>query len=767
MLITLTGYLTITLTTLHNREQAIDNLKMRAYISAKELANYQVDIILATEVFLQQLAQVADIQDPSAPHCSDFLAKILKLNPRFVNVGIPLPNGDLRCNALPLSRPVNVADRVYFQNAITHRQFSIGTFQHDRAAKTTSINFAYPVIEQPSNRLLGVAVAVVGLDWWSEKLKGSELPAGSVAYINDSSGKTIASYPERTRQSPPLALNTINTISTRSDSDGVQRVYSHLYLIKNSPSEYFTLSVGIPLGSALQIIHRHFYIALFMYTLIMLLLTWVVARMLRKGVLQPIEDLTTATQQLQKGVYQPITLGQGVMELKQLKSQFEQMARVRLEAEKKIWLQAHTDLLTGLPNRYMLNYQLADSIQSAQQQQHQLALLFLDLDNFKEINDTLGHDTGDDLLRKVAERIKRWLAEDGQVARQGGDEFTIMLVEQAAIEQINQRCDGLAELLRKPYQVDQNRLYITVSIGIAIYPEDGRTVEDLLKSADQAMFAAKREGRNRIRHFDQHMQSAIANKRAMINDLHTALKNQLVVYYQPIFDYASQRVNKAEALLRWQHPEKGMISPAEFIPLAEESGLIIKIGQWLFEQVCQDISTFKSVYGEEFQVSINVSPIQLADKETQPTRWIEILDQLQLRSRDIVIEITEGVMLDPKKETVNKLMTFRDSGIEVALDDFGTGYSSLAYIHQYDIDYLKIDRCFINNLTPESDALALCEAMILMAHKLGIKVVAEGVETREQASLLQQIGCDHLQGYLLSPPRPLSDFLASAPANLP
>jgi EAL domain-containing protein (putative c-di-GMP-specific phosphodiesterase class I) len=273
------------------------------------------------------------------------------------------------------------------------------------------------------------------------------------------------------------------------------------------------------------------------------------------------------------------------------------------------------------------------------------------------------------------------------------------------------------------------------------------------------MFAAKNDGRNRYKHFDPAMLTAALHKRALINDLREAIHDQLVVYYQPIFDCRTQSLTKAEALVRWQHPQRGLISPADFIPLAEESGLIIGIGQFVFEQVCRDLPHLKQHYSDAFQVSINVSPIQFANEKSQLPQWINHLHNHQLRNNDIIIEITEGVMLDPNKTTINTLALFQTHGIEIALDDFGTGYSSLAYIYQYKIDYLKIDRSFIANLAQGSDALALCEAMILMAHKLGIQVIAEGVETDKQANLIQHINCDFIQGYLIAKPQPFTALM--------
>lgn len=761
-LITLPGYLVISAEMLENRQQALLTLEQQVEATANELAALQRRILVDTEVYLAHLAQLPEVQDPAAPVCGEFLAKILKFNTQFVNLGVPLANGDLLCNAHPLDRHINVFDRPYYQDALTNRRFSIGTFQYDRAANTTSINFGYPVIDTITDEVRGVAVAVVSLAWWMNYLESSSLPESSTAFITDSKATLIANYPAN----PDELGRAVTDINGQSQAeqligeDGIRRMKYSIPLLHNADEEFFIVTIGVPTDAVLKRINRRFYVSLLLFSLVMLSIYLISSRVLKNGVLAPIEALTDASRKLQRGIFEPTKTNQGVIELTQLKQQFEQMAETRLEAERQIWIQANIDSLTAIPNRYMLNYQLSQTLDHAKQNDKKLGLLLLDLDNFKDINDTLGHDAGDKLLREVAGRLKGVIREPDLLARLGGDEFTIVLTDLSEINRINELCEQILKQLAEPIKVDEHRLFITTSIGVAIYPTDGGTVEEMLKSADQAMFAAKRDGRNRFKYFDPTMQEAILHKRELISDLRDAIDTELVVYYQPILDCASERITKAEALVRWQHPEKGLISPAEFIPLAEESGLIVAIGQKVFEQVCKDLPALKQAYDDTFQVSINVSPIQFAHERTQLTDWVHSLDAQHLLCSDIVVEITEGVMLDPNHETINKLMVFRDRGVQVALDDFGTGYSSLAYIHQYDIDYLKIDRRFISNLEADSDALALCEAMVLMAHKLGIQVVAEGVETIEQAELIRSVGCDFIQGFLISTPRPL-DVLIS------
>jgi EAL domain-containing protein (putative c-di-GMP-specific phosphodiesterase class I) len=302
-------------------------------------------------------------------------------------------------------------------------------------------------------------------------------------------------------------------------------------------------------------------------------------------------------------------------------------------------------------------------------------------------------------------------------------------------------------------------VYITASIGVTFYPEDGSETDTLLKNADQAMYAAKAQGRNRYSFFTSSMQEAAQARKRLLNDLRIALNDrQFRVYYQPIMELASGSIHKAEALIRWQHPVRGLISPAEFIPVAEETGLIVDIGDWMFREAARQVSLWRTKRHSAFQVSVNVSPVQFHNDRVGHDAWLDCLAQLGLPGQSVVVEITEGLLMDARPAITDQLLRFRDNGVQVALDDFGTGYSSLSYLKKFDIDYIKIDQSFVRNLAPGSEDLVLCEAIIVMAHKLGMKVVAEGVETEAQRALLAACGCDYAQGYLFSRPVPAEEF---------
>jgi len=428
-------------------------------------------------------------------------------------------------------------------------------------------------------------------------------------------------------------------------------------------------------------------------------------------------------------------------------------------ADDLIWQQAHFDSLTGLPNRRMFYDRFEVEIKNVDCKNSSLALLFLDLDRFKEINDSLGHSVGDQLLKLVTLRLKECLRETDTLARLGGDEFTIILSELDDLRVIDVITQRILNALQKPFELGDQLIHISGSIGIVCYPENSSNIEGLLSCADQAMYHAKKQGRNGYSFFNQCMQEASKNRIKLINDLHKAInEQQFHVVYQPIVNLATKQIGKAEALIRWHHPLMGQISPSHFIPLAEETGLIIKIGQWVFRQAAEQVKSWRTRYNPSFQISVNKSPIQFQDKNVHYETWSAQLKSLDLPGQSIVVEITEGLLMDNDEQINQKLLCFRDHSIPVALDDFGTGYSSLSYLKKFHIDYLKIDQAFVRNIVLNSDDIALCEAIIVMAHKLGIKVIAEGIETEQQRELLTTMGCDYGQGYLFSKPVPPEEF---------
>jgi diguanylate cyclase (GGDEF)-like protein/PAS domain S-box-containing protein len=428
-------------------------------------------------------------------------------------------------------------------------------------------------------------------------------------------------------------------------------------------------------------------------------------------------------------------------------------------SEAMIWQQVNFDPLTQLPNRRMFHDRLEHDIMKSRRDGQRIAILFIDLDHFKEINDTLGHHQGDILLVEAARRIRACVRESDTVARLGGDEFTVILSDLSAVAPVDSIAQKILDVLQSPFELGQEQAYVSASIGITLYPDDARDIDDLLKHADQAMYAAKGAGRNRFSYFTPALQVAALNRMRLTNDLRSALKgDQFRVYFQPIVHLRTGRIHKAEALIRWQHPQRGLVSPLEFIPLAESSGLILDIGEWVFKESARWAKRWRAEIDPRFQVSVNQSPLEFQREGKGYEGWFEHLATLGIEGDAVVVEITEGLLLDASTGVTDKLLALRDAGIQVALDDFGTGYSSLSYLKKFDIDYLKIDRSFTRNLAPDTSDMALSEAIIVMAHKLGLRVIAEGVETQQQCDLLSEAGCDYGQGYLFARPMPGEDF---------
>lgn len=444
------------------------------------------------------------------------------------------------------------------------------------------------------------------------------------------------------------------------------------------------------------------------------------------------------------------------------------------ESDERVWRQANFDTLTRLPNRRLFRDRLEQEVKKAHRAGLRAALLFIDLDRFKEVNDLLGHDAGDQLLKQAALRLSECVRETDTVARLGGDEFTVILSELEDIAHVELIAQKLLARLAEPFRLGTEVAYVSGSIGITLYPADAEEPEELIRNADQAMYAAKSAGRNQFSYFTRSMQEQARIRLRLGRDLRNALRSgQLQVHYQPVVDLVTGRIAKAEALLRWNHPTQGLVAPSQFIPLAEESGMINEIGDWVFREAAAWSQRWGAQRGAPFQISVNKSPVQFLSQD-EDTSWTEHLESLGLAGNSIAIEITEGILLNASATVSDKLLEYRDAGIQVAIDDFGTGYSSMAYLKKFDIDYLKIDQSFVRDLTADESDRAIAESIIVMAHRLGLKVIAEGIETNEQETLLAAAGCDYGQGFLYAGAAPPADFermlaqefqVASGPAH--
>ncbi len=423
----------------------------------------------------------------------------------------------------------------------------------------------------------------------------------------------------------------------------------------------------------------------------------------------------------------------------------------RRRTEVQVAYLAHHDALTGLPNRVLLRERL-DRALAQIGRGHGFAVLCLDLDKFKPVNDTLGHPVGDKLLQAVGERLSACVREVDTVARLGGDEFAIVQADIAGPQDAGKLAARIVEAVSRPFELDGHRVTIGTSIGIAVAPDDGHDQDTLLKNADIALYRAKSEGRGVFRSFEPGMDADLHQRDRLELELRQALPNgELELFYQPLVSLVSDRVVSFEALLRWRHPQRGLVSPGEFIPIAEETGLIIPIGEWALRQACLDAASWPA----EVDVAVNISAIQLMNSHLLEA-VVDALDAAGLEAHRLELEITESVLLCDSEPMIHQLRQLRHLGIKIALDDFGTGYASLNYLCRFPFDKLKIDQSFVRDLVRTAEAATIVRAIIDLGGSLGMRITAEGVETQEQAARLRDAGCTEVQGYLFSRPVPYS-----------
>jgi diguanylate cyclase (GGDEF)-like protein/PAS domain S-box-containing protein len=430
----------------------------------------------------------------------------------------------------------------------------------------------------------------------------------------------------------------------------------------------------------------------------------------------------------------------------------------RTYAEEQIKHLAYHDALTGLPNRLLFKDRLTVALSHAQRDHTRLAVLFLDLDRFKVINDSLGHNIGDQLLQAVAARVQSCVRESDTVARLGGDEFTLLLPSLIRSEDAAPVAQKILEAVRYPFHLEGREFFITTSIGISLFPEDGLDAETLIKNADTAMYQAKEQGRDNYQLFNAYINAKALQRIALEHGLRRALSNkELAVHYQPIFDLRSGRISGMEALLRWKHPEMGNIPPGTFIPIAEAIGVMTPIGGWALREACMQTKAWHDAGFRNLTLAVNLSVTQLQAPDLV-ARVKETLDETGLPPRLVELEITESSAMQSPEQSIRTLYDLKKLGIRISLDDFGTGHSSLAYLKRFPIDTLKIDQSFVRDITSDPDTAAIVTAIIAMAHSLRLKVIAEGVEFTEQATFLKRYACDQMQGFLIRPPVPAHEF---------
>ncbi|MAY42851.1 MULTISPECIES: EAL domain-containing protein [unclassified Neptuniibacter] len=432
----------------------------------------------------------------------------------------------------------------------------------------------------------------------------------------------------------------------------------------------------------------------------------------------------------------------------------------RKQAEEQIQYQANYDALTGLANRHLLLERFSTALDYASRAGDKVSLFFIDLDRFKQVNDSLGHSFGDRLIAEAAKRLHGCIRKTDTAARLGGDEFAIVCSGMPGVANIDSALTKILKVMSEPYYIDRQKIVLSASIGVTIFPNDGVSIEELTRNADSAMYKAKEKGGNTYQFFTEEMHAESLRRHIMEGYLRSALENQeFVLNYQPIVETVSKKIVGCEALIRWHSPELGLVNPVDFIPLAEETGLIIPIGEWVLQEACKQTALFIKQVPDNFFISVNVSSYQFRNVDMCAVVK-KTLSQVSLSPSVLALEITESLMMNEDVAVREQLQELRNYGVSISIDDFGTGYSSLSYLHKYPLSTLKIDKEFIQELATNESKSLLVDAIISMSKSLGLKVIAEGIEEEAQVEILRDKGCEYLQGYLFSRPIELTEFKA-------
>lgn len=902
----LPAFLLVLYSTFEQRRAAAEYAETDALKTAQAVAEAHRSTSSSVLQVLKGLSTLAEIPDSkSAGPCNKMLQNILRFSPDYANAGVALSNGDVVCSALPLSTPLNVEDRVFFQRTVETRAFSIGDYQVGRIADKRGIHFGYPLLTA-DKQLWGVVFILLDLSRLNERLAETpHLDDGDIVFLLDGNGTILARYPEHEKHAAesiaelPLyqkILQSNGEGAFDTDAlDGVRRIFAFTPLF-SKPACCAYAVVGVPAEVVYANSNRAFIRNVLLMVgmgLLVLVLAWVGGNVL---VLKRVRALSGAAKKMgQRDLTARSGLPHDDEEMGQLARSFDEMAD-NLEAwqtqvleskheietlgyrnqlildsagegicgvdregriifinpagatmlgypvdelhglpmhqtvhcrkadgsafpleecpmhaaiedgvshqgsdemlwrkdgsgfyadytvipmresgqiagavvtfrditerkshEEQLAHQATHDTLTGLANRAILDDRLGFLIERATREKSSVALLLLDLDRFKEINDSLGHGAGDELLRSMAMRLTDLMRDSDTVARLGGDEFVI-LVEMNTADSAIPVAQKILEALNTPFIISGHEVFASASIGISLYPKDGANGEDLLKNADVAMYLAKKHGRSQFRFYNEKMNASSVERLNLETSLRRAVDNgELLLYYQPQVNLHSGEIIGAEALIRWQHPEMGLVSPAKFIPLAEETGLIFPIGEWVMRTACAQIKTWQNAGVVTPTVAVNLSAHQFRQRHLVKMTTGVLLGS-GIDARYLELEMTESAVMEDADRVIKVLRELKEMGATISIDDFGTGYSSLSYLKQFAIDKLKVDQSFVREIARDPSDAAIVIAIITMAHSLGLKVIAEGVETEGQLEYLRSHDCDEMQGYFFSRPVPSGDF---------
>lgn len=750
-------------TALEQRRSATVEAQETALRLARLASSNQGQLIGGVRQLLVSLSQLPEIRARDAEACSAFLSKLLQQYPLYANLGAARADGTLLCSALPVHAPVNLSDRAYFQRAIQTRDFAIGDYQIGRITGKATVNFGYPVIED--GRIEAVIFSALDLTWLNRLASEAELPPGSTFSVIDRNGTVLVQYPDPERWVGRSLKNAsfVRTIldqrtgvAEAASMEGIPSLFGFAPLFGAQGVGDVYVGIGIPREAAFsevnRILSRHL-LGLGLVSFLTLLAAWVGSDLF---ILRQVNALAETTQRFAAGDFS-VRNGPSYRkgELGLLARTFDKMAESIQKHAMALEHQASHDKLTDLPNVALLRDRLHQAILAGQREQKPLALLIVDLDRFKEINNTLGHKNGDLILRAVGVRLQETLRKSDTVARMAGDKFAALL-PMTGIEGSIKAARKIAKRLEEPFSLEGLALDVEVSIGIALFPDHGEEAELLIRRADVAISLARQTGNGYAVYASERDQHS-PRRLALMGQLRQAIETgQLILYYQPKIDLRTGRIIGMEALVRWIHPEFGLIPPDEFITPAEKTGLIRPLTLWVVEAALRQCRAWQEE-GRAFSVSVNVSARNLLDSQL-PDQIAGLLQTHGVSPGQLELEITESaIMADPAK-AMGILTRFNRMGGSLSIDDFGTGYSSLGYLRKLPVDTIKIDKSFVKNMTEDENDATIVRSTIDLGHNLGLRVVAEGVENQEIWDQLVALGCDAAQGYYISRPIPAAEM---------
>ncbi|HEX4858435.1 MAG TPA: EAL domain-containing protein [Usitatibacteraceae bacterium] len=762
---------------LERRAATVDAAREQLLRSVESLADDLDDKIAGTGQLLFGLARVPVVGGEDKKACSDFLAEVLEEHSQYTGLLTILPDGNLHCDSLRSGRALNLNDRAYFRQAKSARGLAVEAAIGRLTGKSV-LQIAYPV-RAPSRTLGFVMLASLDMDQYGRTVIAAQPYPKMNFQVWNADGSVIMDYPGR--ESAKLAVGEgerrVILAGTKGRVESVgegasRRIWATAGLRKTAAAGLH-LALAVPESELYAEIDQHYRQAILALLVVALLVFGGGLLLAQYGVRRQTRRLMDAILRVDSGNFREMIgepypggeLGSVMRAMDRMSASLEHQRRLIRSSTEALERQANFDALTGLANRNLLTDRIDQALIHGRRAARHTGVLMLDLDRFKTINDSLGHNQGDILLKAVAQRLSAIVREGDTVARLGGDEFVVVLTDLSDIADIVPIAQQILASVAAAIELDHQQVSVCTSLGIAVAPKDGDSTDVLLKHADTAMYRAKGEGGNAMAFFTPDMLQKIVERLNVESGLRQALEQgHLRTYFQPIIEAASGRVVAAEALLRWADPQRGLIPPDQFIPVAEDTGLILPIGDWVLRSACENVVAWHAAGIGPISVAVNLSPRQF--------KSADLIDSVEAALRAyrcapamLEVEITEStIMVNPELAltTMNRL---RALGIALSVDDFGTGYSSLGRLRNFPVSKLKIDRAFVQEIRSGTRDENIVDMIVVLARKLGMRTVAEGVETAEQAAFLESLGCDEYQGYLFSKPLPAQEFMAFALAR--